>query len=79
VKNLEIGKGLCPFDVSLKGESMVKYMKKVAENLSSSKKRQFFTKTQENRFKFYFKFILKLLSPQLGLLYINYKISKTLE
>ncbi len=35
VKNLEIGKGLCPFDVSLKGESMVKYMKKVAEKLSS--------------------------------------------
>jgi hypothetical protein len=35
VKNLEIKKGLYLFDVSLKGESMVKYMKKVAENLSS--------------------------------------------
>jgi hypothetical protein len=32
------------------------------------KKRQFFMKTQESRFKFYLNFILKLVSLQLGLL-----------
>jgi hypothetical protein len=45
---------------------MVKYIEKV-ENIKL-KKRQFFMKTQESRFNFYLNFILKLLSPQLGLL-----------
>jgi len=46
---------------------MVKYTKKLTKNIKF-KNMQFFTKTQENRFKFYLNFILKLLSPQLGLL-----------
>jgi hypothetical protein len=35
VKNLEVKKGLCPFGVSLEGESMVKYIEKVAKKISS--------------------------------------------
>jgi hypothetical protein len=35
-----------------------------------------FHKTQESRFKFYLNFILRLLSLQLGLLWISYIFSK---
>jgi hypothetical protein len=33
VKNLEIEKGSCLFNVSLEGESMVKYIEKVVEKI----------------------------------------------
>ncbi len=47
---------------------MVKYTKKSCKKNNKLKKKQFFMKTQESRFKFYLNFILKLLSLQLGLL-----------
>jgi hypothetical protein len=48
-------------------KSMVKYTKKLLKTYQV-KKYIVFTKTQENKFKFYLNFILKLLIPQLGLL-----------
>jgi len=50
------------------GESMVSIQKIVDEKISKFKKKEFFTKTQESRFKFYLNFILNLLNLQLGLL-----------
>ncbi len=49
------------------GENMVKYTKIVAKKNQITKE-AIFTKTQESKFKFYLNFILKLLSPLLGLL-----------
>jgi hypothetical protein len=59
---------------------MVKYTKKVDEKISNLIEAVFHKKHKKViRFKFYLNIILKLLSPQLGLLQINYKISKNLE
>jgi len=55
------------------GDSMVKYTKKVAKKISNFKKASFSRKHKKVNF------ILKLLSPQLGLLRINYNISKFLK
>jgi hypothetical protein len=48
--------------ITIIGESMVKYIKIVDEKIPN------FTNTQESISKFYLNFILKLLSPYLGLL-----------
>jgi hypothetical protein len=50
------------------GESMGKYTKKNWRKNIKLKNKYFFTKIQESIFKIYLNFILKLLSPQLGLL-----------
>jgi len=47
VKNIEIEKCLCPFDVSSEGESMVKYIEKVAEKYQVKKEAIFHKNTRK--------------------------------